>query len=459
MSNPTDFKKLVTDHRNNFFKKSSDIFNAFSYSINYSNVYNSLVSNLSSDTSMKIYGQSIPKGIAIFSFGAPARNEMMGRSDADIAVYRSNNSGKAPRFRENLIESLQGFGFTKVDTPMWGSLDDIQRYMVTSVTEANQIIEAQFICGDTRLRDKIEQLRTSLYDEDIIARNLVFQFFYFEQYFRKKKFSDHLNLKYCSGGTRDFLFPMWYAHLKQGIEKDLQITAMERGLNALYDDGLLSREDVTTILESSSAISFIRDEIMGVTPKDIDGKLSTQKATEVYKQNPHIFERPQNIVKIVEESRPKIEYAKTKVWEGLCNYFSETKSETWNKYFKKTLSKNISEELPSELQDDEIINTIKIWNLDAQNTEQSPGYLEKISHNNSWIILASLLSNPHIPGKIIDSVIRRRGLIPGYEYFLEIAARNPNLQKETLEFIIKDDSTEPRFKKPAQKLAKELGLW
>ncbi|MEK6939623.1 MAG: hypothetical protein AABX31_02745, partial [Nanoarchaeota archaeon] len=72
--------------------------------------------------------------------------------------------------------------------------------------------------------------------------------------------------------------------------------------------------------------------------------------------------------------------------------------------------------------------------------------------------LASLLSNPYISGSTIDSIIRRKGLTPGYEYFLEIAARNPNLETGTLEFILEDNSTEPRFKKPALELAKKLKL-
>ena len=68
------------------------------------------------------------------------------------------------------------------------------------------------------------------------------------------------------------------------------------------------------------------------------------------------------------------------------------------------------------------------------------------------------MSNPNISGDVIDAVIRRRGLTSGYEYFQEIAARNQNLQNGTLEFILADTTTEPRFKKPALKLAKERGI-
>lgn len=409
------------------------------------------------EASRDIFGTDFPQGVAIFSFGAPARKETFGGSDADVAVYRAGNTSKELKLREKFVELLQDYNFTKVDTPVWGTLDDIQRYMTTSVTEANQVMEAQFICGDPEFRKRVEQLRVSLYNKDIIARNLVFQFFYFDQYYSKKASPGHLNLKYCAGGIRDFLFPIWYAQLKKGIDENLKTTAMERGLNTLYEDGLLSGDELVDLLKHSSSIAFIREEVIRLTSGDMDGKLTPQKALEVYKKRPHLCENSQDIMRIVEKSRRKIIAAKAKVWEGLCQYFATTKSESWNTYFKKALARE-NFELPSEFEHDEVINTTRIWNLNAQSAEQSFDYIKKISSNDSWIVLASLLSNPHVSGSIIDSIIRRKGLTPGYEYFLEIAARNPNLETGTLEFILEDNSTELRFKKPALELAKRLKL-
>jgi len=455
---PEKWMQRVRKSRDSFFREPSDIYKAFDFSKDYSRLYNELITSQVNIASEAIFGNPIPKGVAIFSFGAPSRNEMMGRSDADVAVYRAGNSAQELVFRERLVESLQDYGFTKVDTPVWGTLKEIQRYMNTSVTEANQVMEAQFICGDEELRANIEQLRDSLYDRDVVARNLVFQFYYFDQYFRKKESPNHLNIKYCSGGTRDLLFPAWYAQLKKGIERDLQATAMGRGLTVLADEGLLMPEEIADILSHSSAVSYVRDAIMGVTPRDMDGKLSPQGAEELHEQEPHLFASSQDISSVVNKARQSIRRAKAKVWEGLCNYFFEHRSEEWNDHFRKAVSGDIVE-IPPELKHDEIINTVRIWNLDAQGAERSSGYLEQMAQSNSWIILASLLSSPNVSGEIIDSVIRRKGLTPGYEYFLEIAARNPNLTPETLEFIITDNSTEPRFKKPALKLAKEQRIW
>jgi len=459
MTSPDQWLRQVSGARNDFFKEPSDIFRAFEYGKKYTAAYEALIISKVSVASTAIFGTPIPKGVTVFSFGAPSRNEMLGGSDADIAVYRSGDSEKELALRERLVQSLEEFKFTKVDTPAWGTLTDIRCYMITSVTEANQVTEAQYICGDAALREQVEQLRASLYDREVIARNLVFQFFYFEQYFRKKAAPDHLNLKYCPGGLRDLLFPGWYAQHRKGIETDLQTTAVERGLQALYEDGLLLPDAIAEILEAASATTFIRDELLTITPGDLDGKLYPQKAGELCGRVPHLFRHPQDILKVVEEARPKVAAAKAKVWEGLCKYFRDTKSENWNGYFRKVSLGEIGCELHSELEHDEILNTMKIWKLDAQHAEQSQAYLERASQSDSWTVLASLLSSPYISGRIIDAVIRRRGLTHGYEYLLEIAARNPNLAQETLEFIIRDETVEPRFKKPALTRAKELNVW
>lgn len=459
MTDPDQWLRQVSDARNDFFKEPPDIFRAFEYSKKYTAAYEALIRSKVLGASNAIFGTPVPQGVAVFSFGAPSRNEMLGGSDADIAVYRAGNSEKELSLRERLVQSLERFKFTKVDTPVWGTLADIRRYMTTSVTEANQVIEAQYICGDAALHEQVEQLRASLYDREVIARNLIFQFFYFAQYFRKKTAPDHLNLKYCHGGLRDLLFPAWYAQLRKGIETDLQTTAVERGLQVLREDNLLPPDAITDILKAASATTFVRDEILTITPGDVDGKLSLQKAGELCGRAPHLFRHPQDILKVVEEARPKVTAAKTKVWEGLCKYFRATKSEKWNDYFRKVLLGEIAYEQYSELEQDEILNTVRIWKLEASRAEQSRAFLERVSQSDSWTVLASLLSSPYVAGKIIDEVIRRRGLTPGYEYFLEIAARNPNLSQETLEFIVQDETTEPRFKKPAFARAKALKRW
>ena len=177
MINPQQWQRQVEDSKDIFFRRYSDLFRAFEFSVNYSVSYNSLMESKLIEASRKVFGTDSPEGVAIFSFGAPARKEMFGGSDADVAIYRAGNTDKELRLREEFVELLQNFNFTKVDTPVWGTLDDIQRYMTTSVTEANQVMEAQFICGDPKFRKRVEELRVSLYDKEIIARNLFFQFF------------------------------------------------------------------------------------------------------------------------------------------------------------------------------------------------------------------------------------------------------------------------------------------
>ncbi len=457
-SGPAEWLEQVSMQKEEFFRERSDIFHAFDYAKEYSVMYKSLIQSKAVEVSNRVFDSPIPDGIVVYSFGAPSRNEMMGSSDADVAVYRAGKSMKELQFRDELVHSLQGYNFTKIDTPVWGTVQDIRCYMNTSVTEANQVFEAQFICGDREFHSRTEQLRESLYNTDIVARNLLFQLFFFDQYYEKKSSPHHINLKYCHGGIRDFLFPMWYAQLRGGIEKNLKTTALERGLTILCEENSIPNEDMAIILKYAGALAFIRDEVMRITPGDIDGLLSFQKAEQLYVRRPNLFQTPYDIMRLVEKSRQKVLSAKGKVWEGLRHYFAVTKPEEWNISFKKTLVSEHSE-LPVEFQHDEVINTVKIWNLNAGTVEQSGDYLQEMSQSDSWIVLASLLSCPHIPGTIIDSIVRRKGLTSGYEYLLEIAARNSNMETSTLEFILKDDSTEIRFKKPALKLAQERKLW
>jgi UTP:GlnB (protein PII) uridylyltransferase len=456
MITPEQWQRHIKDSKDIFFRGPADVFRAFEFSQGYSVFYNALISSKYAEASREVFETGSAPGVAIFSFGAPARGEMFGGSDADVAVYRSGNSDPELLLRENLVDKLGEFGFTKVDTPIWGTLGEARRYMKTSVTEANQVIEAQFICGDPELREKVERMRVSVYDKEKVARNLIFQFFYFDQYYGKKASAEHLNLKYCNGGTRDFLFPMWYSHLKKGIPRELKTTAMERGLVTLQEDGLLSPSMVKETLKYASAIAFVRDEVISLSSNDMDGKLTFVKASELYSRRRQLFDSPQQVMDLVRTAGQSVKAAKKMVWQGLSQYFVDTRSEEWNINFRRSLAQQ-PVDLPLELRGDEIINTVRIWNIDDKNAQNSQDYMRDISSSDSWIVLASLLSNPHVSGGVIDSVIKRRGLTPGHEYFLEIAARNPNLKPETLEFILADTSTESRFKKPALQLARSLG--
>lgn len=452
-----DWLQQITEERDRFFRNPSSIFKALEFGRIYSSAYNHLIKTQVVNASNVVFRKPAPPGATIFSFGAPARNEMVGRSDADIAIYLAHNSAKEREFKEYVVRGLQDFGFTKIDTAIGGTVNDLRRHMRTSIIETNMVMESQFICGDTCLSDKIEQLRSALYDPASIARNLTFQFFYFRQYFYKKASADYQNLKYCNGGTRDLLFPIWYAHLKKGIARDLQISALERGLNALEEDELLSQEAVRLTLRASSAIRVIRAEVMDLTPNDEDGKIWLQKAIELCEKNPHLFESPEEVLKIVANSSRRIRATKARVWDGLCDYFIQTKGSIWNIHFKKLLAGDVSP-LPKEIEMDEILNCAKIWNLSRETAAQSSNYISNIASIDSWVVLASLVSSPYVPGELIDTIVRRIDSMEGFGYLLEVAARNPNLMRKTLDFIVNDSSAEIRFKKPALKLVRELEL-
>ena len=444
--------------RRAFFQTPTDIPRAFEYSKVYAKAYSNLIREKTAEASTRIFGTSSPPGVVVYAFGAPARNEMLGYSDADVAVYRSGSSGKELAFRQQLIDTLKPFNFTKIDTPVWGTLEDITTYAKTSVTEANQIWEAQFITGDPSMQNNLETTRRSAHDTQTLARNLLFQFLYFDQYYRRKKSADYVNLKYCTGGVRDLLFPAWYAQLRKGFEPNLRTTPMERGLKTLAEEGIIGNNP-EEYLAAGATLSYIRDELMQLNPGDVDGRWNETQAEKMSMAHPRLFASGKEIEGHLNRARQFVADAKEKVRTGLCNYFRQTTSRAWQQEKNAIIEKETINEPPSVFENDDLLNMLRIWRMGVGFITQPSAYVTTLASSDSWTILASLLSHEALPGEIIDEIIRRRGCTKGYEYLLEIAGRNPQLQLKTVKYVLADTSVEPRFKTPALKRAKELGIW
>ncbi len=457
--NSQKWNESVRHYKKSFFKTCNDLDNSLEFTVNYSYFYKTLVSSILQNLSLQQTGNIYPKGIVVYSFGAPSRNEMVGSSDADIIIFRKDNSNDKLLFRKKFIEVLSNFGFTKIDTPEWGSVEDIIRYLNTSVTEANQIIEAQFIGGDLEFMQEIEKVRKENYQKQIIARNLLFQFNYFSHYYKQKEKENEINLKYCHGGVRDLLFPMWYSHLTHGLEKNLTIPAVKKGLETLYEKGFFNkREEISDCLKKIANLIFIRNELIDISNGDTDGILTYEKAQKLYKKYPKLFTSQKDIFEKVNDARKKIKFIKKSVWLGLKKYFHNTHTLEWNTCFEViTMQNTFSKEDP--FQKDEIINCSRIWKINSKNLEKNINYLKHQSKSNSWIVLSSILSNPNTPGDILHSIIEKVSKKKGFEYLYEIVTRNPNVFFETILLITKKKDVEIRFKKAAIKMLQELARW
>ncbi|MBI4141161.1 hypothetical protein HY485_04970 [Candidatus Woesearchaeota archaeon] len=441
--------------RVDFFKDTTSIFRSDQYARAYCKSFDELLRSCAKEVYFDLHGTTTFDGVAIFSFGAPARNEMLGCSDVDAAVYRVDNSAKHYLFRDAFVKKMEQFSFTKVDTPEWGSMDDIHTYLSTSVTEANQILEAQFICGDEKLLEYVLKLR-SAYPKPRIARNLLFQFAYFSQYYLKKLKTGQVNLKYCSGGTRDFLFPSWYSYLVNGIPAHLDTLSVFKGIETLSDK--LNDEQLREFKKAVSAIAFIRDELMHLDKKDIDGTVSKASIENLYAKNKHLFSSEQEIYKLVEINRRKVADLKNIVWLNFLDYLKTERGDEWFMVFEKETCQGLIEEKVSAIPhlDDEELNIARLWNSKSSQNAIFPTYLDELKTQDSWVVLASILSQTTCPGKIINEIVERIGFSKGYEYLLEIVTRNPNTELKTLDLIVQNKTVESRFKKAAKKKWEEV---
>lgn len=90
------------------------------------------------------------------------------------------------------------------------------------------------------------------------------------------------------------------------------------------------------------------------------------------------------------------------------------------------------------------LSILRVWNPNSQRNPIYPDYLDSLKDHESWVVLASILSQPTCTPKIIHHVIERKGFSKGYEYLLEIITRNPNTELRTLDLIMNDTLVEPR---------------
>src|SRR3989344_3148107 len=92
---PQNWKKVMDCMRKDFFKSPESL----NYSLDYAKVYGAhfgqLIQFCAQQVYFELFGTKDLCGVALFSFGAPCRNEMIGSSDLDIAVYRENNAEKS----------------------------------------------------------------------------------------------------------------------------------------------------------------------------------------------------------------------------------------------------------------------------------------------------------------------------------------------------------------------------
>ncbi len=458
-----DFNRTKERIRNKtrFKTQDSQAYNGLDMAIVYSDLVEYVVRELF-DLTVECIGKEGKKGIAAFLYGSPGRREMVCESDLDMILIYKDSSKKYQEFKDKFRELAEPFKFCKIDLPQWGTLNEANIFAEKSITEGNQVLESRFICGDKNIKRYIEIIRKEFGIPERMMRNIVFQKFYFDQYFKQRIRKGAINIKYCDGGSRDYLFIHWFNQLMSQKYSDWDKAQKERpvaeqGLSNLYHNGLISSLEFGKAIDALHFNLLFRNEILLVnkgTPDEGLTFLDKKTLDSVFDRMPELMreysiESSQELAEQFNRQRFHIANIKNRIWNLIIDEKGkETKNSNWASDFHQAYS-----ELTSETQRERFLNyddlLMRIANIWGSSNSCQTKLLNKIcdaeKDSDSWEIQASLATSPHCSPNYLHHIGTGIGKEKGYGYILRIVSRNPNVKQETLEIIANDSRIEPRY--------------
>ncbi len=458
-------------NRARFKVSSSQDYDGLNMAVAYSNVIGYVVRELFDLTKERLNNKK--REIAAFLYGSPGRREMICESDLDVMLVYKDNSQEYINFKKKFKELAEPFDFCKIDLPEWGAIEEIKIFAKKSITEGNQVLESRFVCGDEDIKERVKSIQEEFGSPEKMIRNIVFQKFYFDQYFKQRIRDGAINIKYCDGGSRDYLFIHWFNQLMGKKYSDWDIAQRERpvaeqGLYNLYKNGLISSLEFSKAIDALHFNLLFRNEILLVnkgTPDEGLTFLNEKTLQSVFERTPELMKHygiksSNDLSEQFNRQRFHIANIKKRIWNLMIDeYCKDIKNSNWSTTFRKAYDILTSEkERTSLLESKDLLTRIAtIWG--ASNSNQIK-VLEEIykkeKDSNSWEIQASLTTSPCCTPEYLHYVAEGIGKEMGYGYILRIISRNPNVKKETLETIASDPKVEPRYKQCA-KVALEYG--
>ena len=459
----TDFNRTKEKIRNRtrFKTPNSQTYDGLDMAIAYSDVMEYVVRELFNLTVEQI-GKENEVGIAVFLYGSPGRREMVCESDLDVMLIYRNKSQKFIKFKEKFRELAEPFKFCKIDLPEWGTLDEAKIFAERSITEGNQVLESRFICGDEDIKTDVEAIQKKFGGQARMIRNIVFQRLYFEQYFKQRIRNGAINIKYCDGGSRDYLFIHWFNQLMSRKYPDWDRSQKERpvaeqGLFNLYHNGLIGPLEFGKAIDALHFNLLFRNEILLVNKGTSDEGLTfldEKTLSSVFDRMPELMREycilsPKKLAEQFDGQRFHIMNIKNRIWNLMINENGkEMKKFDWCSCFHKAYSKSTPEYQRETFLDwdDPLMRVANIWG--SSNSHQIK-LLEEICkrerNSDSWEIQASLTTSPHCPSDYLHHIGTGIGKEIGYGYILRIISRNPNVKQETLKAIANDLTIESRY--------------
>ncbi|MDI6738325.1 MAG: hypothetical protein QME12_07485 [Nanoarchaeota archaeon] len=404
--------------------------------------------------------------MAIFAYGSPGRFEFTGGdSDADIFIAEPSISVAGDRFKKTLKQRWGAFDFSKVDIPPCSTYDEIDTFLNCSLVEGNQILETRFICGDEIIRRNVEERKKRFDSPYRELTNIIFNRLYFDQYFKQRVRDGARNIKYCNGGTRDFLVFYWYDRLCKKIDgKDTSLSLLtqpqiKEGLERLMMEGSITGEQFGKTIEAVNGLIELRTDalIANRTTEDrglsiLDGNLIRRlQRTFGYPDRDKIKGFFDYVTAVIDDSVKA-------AWKRTLEIGSSFYGQGWGENIELARAKDTPQGIRMQIPDNGAPTRIALlWG--TTNSGDKDGFemlTKRYKETVEWGTLASIVCSPLCSPEVLHDIGTGIAKEKGYGYILRVVGRNKNTSKETLKNIADDSKLDERYSGVA-KTALELG--
>jgi hypothetical protein len=406
---------------------------------------------------LEIYGVKQTPGVAVFAYGSPGRRELIGGdSDADIFLIERERTEKSQELRKKLKKKWETFGFSKVDLPSWGTYEEIKTYLEKSLVEGNQVLETRYLTGDSLVSQEVLDKKKRFDSIERGLENIVFNKLYFNQYFRQRVRDGALNLKYCHGGSRDFLFVYWHDRLDRMLNKDPDdpsyIPRVESGLNRLVSQGKIRQKELENLIEAINFSTELRSDVLSLNKSTSNRGLTFLDNSTLEKLHSIGYPEPETIRSYFEEYRMRIKNLSKLVWDETINKAGSLRGRTWEEQFRCAYSQKTKQKIRKKIpSDDPLLSTALIWGASESGQRELFDYLSnKHKESGNWSVIGSIVCSPLCDEKTLHHFGTGQLKERGYGYLLRVVARNKNVSKETLKSIAEDSKLEKRYIEVAQ---------
>lgn len=410
--------------------------------------------------------EKINPPLAIFAYGSPGRFELTGGdSDADIFIAEPSRTDEGDRFKKMLKQRWEAFDFSKVDIPPWSTYNEIDTFLGISLVEGNQVLETRFVCGDDFVKRNVEERKEKFDSPHRELINIIFNKLYFDQYFKQRIKNGAKNIKYCNGGTRDFLVFYWYDRLCRKVNgEDTSLSGLtqpkiKEGLERLLMEGSITGEQFGKAIEAINGLIELRTDALIVNRATeerglsiLDEKLIERlQRTFAYPKGEEIKEFFNYVTTAIDEV---VKVALKRTLEIGSNFYGKT----WGENIQIAYLRNTPKNIRMQISDNDSSTKIALlWG--TSNSEDKEGFdilAKKYKETTEWGTLASIACSPLCSQKVLHHIGTGIAKENGYGYILRIVGRNKNTSKDTLRNIAEDTRLDSRYTEVA-KTALEIG--